>query len=283
MASPSAQSGVLTCGLPYARIGERGIPLVVFDGFRVEHRAADGLVLQGMINSYERYTEAGRTVYLLERPIEMPFDYSFDDIRDDYIEGLAEIAELSGGMEKRPGDGGMDLLGIGAGGMFALAVAAASPRQLRRLAVIAAGPRMSEEGREAAARWQADAEELKWRRVHRDIVALSYSGYASLLYGSIAWLFPELQGTTDYPWDFIITAREVARADVSDRLHTVQVPTLFLAGSEDRVFSPSSIEHAAAQASDATAQLLPGAGHAIVKSRRRAVEDAILRFFSTTS
>jgi pimeloyl-ACP methyl ester carboxylesterase len=234
-----------------------------------------------MINSYERYTEAGRTVYLLERPIEMPFDYSFDDIRDDYIDGLAEIAELSGGMEKRPGAGGMDLLGIGAGGMFALAVAAASPRQLRRLAVISAGPRMSEEGREAAARWQADAEDLKWRRVHRDIVALSYTGHASLFYGSIAWLFPELQGTTDYPWDFIITVREVARADVSDRLHTVQVPTLFLAGAGDRVFSPSSIEHAAAQACDATAQLLPGAGHAIVKSRRRAVEDAILRFFST--
>ena len=43
---------MLDCGLPFAKIGDGGTPLVVFDGFRVEHRAADGLVLQGMINSY---------------------------------------------------------------------------------------------------------------------------------------------------------------------------------------------------------------------------------------
>ncbi len=267
---------MLNCGLPFARIGDGGIPLVVFDGFRVEHRAADGLVLQGMINSYERYTEAGRTVYLLERPIEMPFDYSFDDIRDDYIDGLTEIAELTGAE-------GLDLLGIGAGGMFALAVAAESQLLLRRLAVVAAGPRMSDRGREAAARWQSDAEELKWRRVHREIVALSYTGFTSLFYGSIAWLFPELQGTTDYPWDFTITVREVAQADLTDRLPNVQVPALFLAGSADRLFSPEAVEHAATLLPRGEAHILPEAGHAIIKSRRRTVDDAVLTFFSGSS
>jgi len=282
MASPTAQSGVLQCGLPYARIGDGDIPLVVFDGFRVEHRAADGLVLQGMINSYERYTEAGRTVYLLERPIEMPFDYSFDDIRDDYIDGLTEIAELTGATYGCDDAGGMDLLGIGAGGMFALAVAAESQSLLRRLAVVAAGPRMSEKGREAAARWQSAVEELKWRRVHREIVAMSYTGIMSRVYGSIAWLFPELQGTTDYPWDFSITVREVAGADLSDRLHNVQVPTLFLAGAGDRLFSPDAVEHAATLVPRGEAQVLSGAGHAIIKSHRSTIDHAVLQFFSST-
>lgn len=271
---------MLQCGLPYARIGDGSIPLVVLDGFRVEHRAAGGLVLQGMINSYERYTEADRTVYLLERPIEMPFDYSFDDIRDDYIEGLAEIAGLTGRTHGRHDGGGMDVLGIGAGGMFALGVAAESSSLLRRLAVVAGGPRMSERAREAAVRWQADAEELRWRRVHRDLVSMSYSGAASLFYAGIAWLFPELLGTTDYPWDFSITVREVARADLSQSLRNVQVPTLFLAGAADRIFSASDIEDAAAQVPGAEQHILPGAGHAIVKSRRNAVEGAVLRFLS---
>jgi pimeloyl-ACP methyl ester carboxylesterase len=267
---------MLDCGLPFAKIGYGGTPLVVFDGFRVEHRAADGLVLQGMINSYERYTEAGRTVYLLERPIEMPFDYSFNDIRDHYIDGLTEIAELTGA-------DGLDLLGIGAGGMFALAAAAESRGPLRRLVVVAAGPRMSDNGREAAARWQTDAEELKWRRVHREIVALSYTGLTSRVYGTIAWLFPELQGTTDYPWDFTITVREVAHTDLTDRLPNVQVPALFLAGAADRLFSPEAIEHAATLAPCGEARILPAAGHAIIKSRRRTVDNAVLEFFSDRS
>lgn len=275
---------MLDCGLPFAKIGDGGRPLVVFDSFRVEHRTADGLVLQGMISAYERYTEAGRTVYLLERPIEIPIDYTFDDMRDDYIAGLAEVAA-------RTGDG-LDVIGIGAGGMFALAVAAELGRRrsertpsplLRRLAVVAAGPRMSDAAREAAVRWQAAAEALRWRDVHREIVAMSYAGGASKFFGALAWLFPELQGTTDYPWDFSITVREVARADLSDRLQSVQVPTLFLGGATDRMFLSEEMEHAAAQVPGAAVHILPGAGHAITKSRRRTVENTLLQFFSDSS
>ncbi len=275
---------MLDCGLPFAKIGDGGAPLVVLDSFRVEHRTADGLVLQGMMSAYEPYTEAGRTVYLLERPIEMPIDYTFDDMRDDYIAGLAEVAAGTGG--------GLDVIGVGAGGMFALAVAAELGRRgregrpsplLRRQVIVAAAPRMSERARVAAARWQSAAEKLRWRAVHREIVAMSYTGSAALFYGALAWAFPGLQGTSDYPWDFAITVREVANADLSERLTDVQVPTLFLAGAADRLFSSDEIADAAARVPGGESRILPRAGHAIVKSRRRMVERAILRFLSDSS
>jgi pimeloyl-ACP methyl ester carboxylesterase len=277
MASPVAQSGVLACGLPYARIGEGGLPLFVFDSFRVEHRAAEGLVLQGMMGAYERYTEAGRTVYLLERPIEMPFDYSFDDMRDDYAAGLAELTAET--RPQRPAGVGLDLLGIGAGGMFALSVAAAGGAPIGRLAVVAAGARMSDAGREAAERWKAAAEELNWRAVHREMVAMSYTGGGALFYGGLAWLFPELLGTTDYPWDFYITLREVAAADITDRLPAIEADTMFVAGAEDRLFPPAVVTESARLAGAPQPVFLPGAGHAISKSRRKAVEQLVLGFF----
>ena len=289
---------MLNCGLPYAQIGEGGRPLVVLDSFRVEHRTADGLVLQGMMGAYERYTEAGRTVYLLERPIEMPIDYTFDDMRNDYIAGLAEIAALTGvgaGGAAGAGPGGipgLDVLGIGAGGMFALAVAAAvaggsgdrvpaeGALRLGRLVVVAAGARMSAEAREAAGRWQEAVERLRWRSVHREMVRMSYAGAGGLFYGTLAWLFPELLGTTDYPWDFHITLREVAGADLSDRLDRLEPETLFIAGGRDRFFPPDVVADTADRVGAAETRFVDTAGHAITKSHRSVVESGVLRFLA---
>jgi len=281
---------MLNCGLPYAQIGEGGRPLVVLDSFRVEHRTADGLVLQGMMGAYERYTEAGRTVYLLERPIEMPIDYTFDDLRDDYIAGLTEIGGLTGvGVGEASG---LDVLGIGAGGMFALAVAAAvagssgdrvatvGSLRLGRLAVVAAGARMSAEAREAAGRWQEAVEQLRWRSVHREMVRMSYAGPAGPFYAALAWLFPELLGTTDYPWDFFITLREVAGADLSDRLDRLEPETLFIAGGRDRLFPPDVVADTADRVGAAETRFVDGAGHAITKSHRGVVESRVLQFLA---
>jgi pimeloyl-ACP methyl ester carboxylesterase len=298
MSAPVAESGILGCGLPYAKIGEGGLPLIVLDSFRVEHRAAEGLVLQGMMGAFERYTEAGRTVYLIERPVEMPFDYSFDDLRDDYIAALEEIAEET--RAERPAGAGLDLLGIGAGGMFALAVAAevgrrrgddgasaaegdalgdAQPR-IDRLAVVASGARMGNAAREAAQRWKTAAEGLNWRAVHREMVAMSYAGGSALFFGGLAWLFPELIGTTDYPWDFYITLREVAAADITDRLPAIEAETIFIAGAEDRLFPATVVAESARRVGSREPVFLPGAGHAISTARRKTVAKIILAFLA---
>ena len=294
MASPVAQSGVLGCGVPFAQIGSGGRPLVVFDSFRVEHKPAEGLVLQGMRDAYESYVNAGRTVFVVERRGEMPIDYDFDDITGDYVAALAEIAAES------DASAGVDVLGIGAGGMFALAAAAqaagrqtaaqAAGRQtaaqgfpISRLAVVAAADRMTGEARDAAEQWRGSVEELHWRQVHGRMVRWSYGGVAGLFYGALAWLFPELLGTTDYPWDFFITLREIAQADIADRLGQIAVPTLLIAGERDRLFSAELAEAAAARIPKAELLVLPGAGHGLVKTHRREVERRVSRFFEGTA
>ncbi|MFO7780381.1 MAG: alpha/beta hydrolase, partial [Spirochaetia bacterium] len=55
------------------------------------------------------------------------------------------------------------------------------------------------------------------------------------------------------------------------------------AGSADRLFSPEAVEHAATLLPRGEAHILPEAGHAIIKSRRRTVDDAVLTFFSGSS
>lgn len=320
MAQTSAQSGLLTCGLPYARIGAGGQALVVLDGFRVEHRPAEGLVLQGMAAAYERYVEAGYTVYILERRAGMPIDYRFDDIVSDYRDGVAELAtappvdetgvfgsdtttgttsssflprgparaDRVAGADRVAEDEprAVDLMGIGAGGMLALALAAerlgeaSGAPVFRRLVLTAAAARLSEKGRSAARRWLSAAEQLRWRTVHREMAQLSHPGVASLFYGTVAWLAPSLFGTTDYPWDFYITLREVSEADLRPRLSAVTVPALLIGGARDELYTAREMQETAAGMPEAEARIIPGAGHVVGRTRRRAVDEAILSFLS---
>jgi pimeloyl-ACP methyl ester carboxylesterase len=186
----------------------------------------------------------------------------------------------------------VDLLGIGAGGLFALGVAArlgagreheegppaARRLQVAHLAVVSAAHRMSEAAREDAAGWIADAQKLRWRSVHAAMVRRSYAGGQALFYASLAWLFPDLLGTTDYPWDYIITVREAAATELADRLDGINVPTLILGGERDGMFSPADMEEAARRIPGAELGLIPGAGHAIAKSHRREVEGRVTSF-----
>ncbi len=240
------------------------------------------------MTAYERYVEIGYTVYIIERTSGMPIDYTFEDIRDDYARAVEEIAQLHSGEPRS----GVNLVGVGAGGLFALAVAAraesgetgavsfASPLRtpVTRLVLISSAARMSDAARSAAGRWQEAAEHLRWRDVHRDMVTLSHVGPSAVFYSTIAWLFPNLLGTTDYPWDFVITVRETAGTDVSDQLTGIEVPTLFLGGERDRLFLAEDMKEAARELPHADAQLFPGGGHAVAKSRTREVERRVLSF-----
>jgi pimeloyl-ACP methyl ester carboxylesterase len=186
----------------------------------------------------------------------------------------------------------VDLLGIGAGGLFALGVAArlgdgrehdegppaARDLKVSHLAVVSGAHRMSEAAREVSPAWIADAEKLRWRSVHAAMVRRSYSGVQAAFYASLAWLFPDLLGTTDYPWDFVITLREAAGADLTDRLESIAAPTLILGGERDGIFSAVDMEEAAGRIPEAGLELIPGAGHAVFKSRRREVEARVTRF-----
>jgi pimeloyl-ACP methyl ester carboxylesterase len=80
--------------------------------------------------------------------------------------------------------------------------------------------------------------------------------------------------------DPVVTAGDFAAChafDVMERLGEIQVPTIALCGSEDVLTPPKYTHYLAARIPDASAVLVPEAGHMVMVERPGAVADALRR------
>lgn len=68
------------------------------------------------------------------------------------------------------------------------------------------------------------------------------------------------------------------RADVSDQIHAIKVPTLVIAGREDAATSPAESELIAARISNAQLKIIDDASHLLVLEKPYEVEQAIREF-----
>jgi pimeloyl-ACP methyl ester carboxylesterase len=73
-------------------------------------------------------------------------------------------------------------------------------------------------------------------------------------------------------------ARQLLGIDLVDALSTIRVPVLVLAGSADRVVSPSASASTARSIPGARFEMLPGAGHMVPLERSTEAVELILLF-----
>lgn len=69
------------------------------------------------------------------------------------------------------------------------------------------------------------------------------------------------------------------RTDYTDRLDGLEMPTLFVHGTEDEVFPARWSERAAARVGDGESWILENCGHLVARERPEAVNERLLEFF----
>ena len=69
------------------------------------------------------------------------------------------------------------------------------------------------------------------------------------------------------------------RTDYTDRLDGLEIPTLFVHGTEDEVFPSEWSERAAARVEDGESWILENCGHLVPRERPEAVNERLLEFF----
>jgi len=271
MSNQTVFSSQTSGGIPYTRVGDGAQCVVVLDNFRLENRIAEGLVLQGLARAWEELGEHFE-IYVIERRPEMAIDFDLEDMASDAAAAVEELCDAPAA-----------LLGIGMGGMVSLRLAARRPELVSALVLARSAYRLNPAMTPRLKRWSEDAEKLEWRRVHRDMVSAMFSDtFLAKTLGAVAWLFPELMGVPDYPWDFIVALRAVLGEDLSEDLSRITARTLVLSAGRDILFTPEDGKETAARINGARHNVLPYAGHGTTRKSRE-VEHRNVREFLESS
>ena len=182
-----------------------------------------------------------------------------------------------------------DLVGYSMGGRLALHFALARPGAVRRLVLESASPGL-EDARERAARSAADAglaALIEGEGMERFVALWE----ALPLFASQSRLDPErlarqrARRLSHHPRALAGALRGLgtgALPSLWDRLPQMRIPTLLLAGGEDRKF----VEIAKAMSAllpDARLEVVPGCGHAVHLERPDAWAEKVVRFLSAES
>ncbi|MFR0356250.1 4-carboxymuconolactone decarboxylase [Streptomyces sediminimaris] len=168
--------------------------------------------------------------------------------------------------------------GCALGGAVGLELALRHPERIASLALIAASPRFG------------TADEFRQRGVivrtnGLDPIARTSpdrwftGGFASAQPPITDWAV-QMVRTTD-PGCYIAACEALATFDVRSQLGGVGVPTLVLAGSEDRVTGPAQARTLVAGVPDARLAVVPGASHLVPVEQPAAVTDLLVRHFSS--
>ncbi|MFV8189336.1 alpha/beta fold hydrolase [Streptomyces spinosirectus] len=168
--------------------------------------------------------------------------------------------------------------GCAFGGAIGLELALRHPERIASLTLIAASPRFG------------TADEFRQRGVivrtnGLDPIARSSPdrwfthGFAAAQPAITEWAV-QMVRTTD-PGCYIAACEALASFDVRSQLSGVEVPTLVLVGSEDRVTGPAEARTLVAGIPDARLAVVPGASHLVPVEQPAAVTDLLVRHFSS--
>jgi 2-succinyl-6-hydroxy-2,4-cyclohexadiene-1-carboxylate synthase len=175
--------------------------------------------------------------------------------------------------------------GYSMGGRLALHLALRHPDRVAGLLLVAASAGLPEEG-ERAARRALDAERAAALRADPD--GFLERWYAMPLFDPLdaaarARLAADRRAHGNPEgWARALTAFSTgAQPWLGDRLHEIRVPTVALAGSADAKFA--ALARRMATAGPLTAEVVPGAGHALLAERPDAVAAALARLLASAS
>jgi pimeloyl-ACP methyl ester carboxylesterase len=249
-------------GLPYLSFGS-GPPLVVLAGITPNHEPPQGADRRFQVRPLLPIASARRVWWVNRRPGLDP-DATMSDIAADFAKAM--LLRF---------DEPVDVLGQSTGGSVALQLAADHPAVVRRLVVVSAAYRLSDEGREAQLRVADDVLDGRERAASAELMRmLGGTARSRRLLAGLGWLL----GPTFFAHataDLITTIRAEDAFDLRDRLADIVAPTLVIGGERDAFYSPELFRQTAEGIPRAQLSLYPGRGHLATTSDSRYLPDVL--------
>ena len=207
--------------LEYAVFGNGEKPLVMIPGISIKRVL---LSAQSVAAAYSGYIDS-HTVYLFDRPKDVPQDYTVDDMSQELMRAL-DILNITDA----------DFFGTSQGGMMAQYIAINRPDLLRRLVLASTSSRPGECSEGVITNWIKLA-------LDRDVESLCTEFVNDLYSEAFAKRFSRLvvnmhSDCTEQELDrFVALAKAGENFDVYDDLEKIKCPTLVLGAKNDKVLT----------------------------------------------
>jgi len=262
------ETGFFEDGLSFARMGDKPNILVNIEALSFTHEPPSGITLKMFTKSAEFFTN-DYTLYLVGRRPNVPEDYSFKDMADDYA-----------GMIRREFNKSVDVIGVSTGGQIAHYLAADHPDVVRKLVIISSAYRLSEKGVELERKSAEYFEQEKYGKSLATILDFIFSSRIKL---SIAKFFTRLlgkkvMGEIKYPQDFLTEIRADREMNFKDRLKEIKAPTLVVSGELDIGYTAEDVRETAEGIPNAELILYEGYGHNLSMANREQLYKDMLEF-----
>jgi pimeloyl-ACP methyl ester carboxylesterase len=264
------ETGFFEDGLPYARMGRKSNVILIIEALSFSHEPPSGFALKRFVNSARSFVE-NYTIYLVGRKQNLPEDYTFTDIANDYAQMIRKEFQEP-----------VIIMGASTGGQIAHYLAADHPDIVRKLVIISAAYRVSEKGAEIE---QRSADYFKQGKYSKSLAALLDLMFNSKVTRGIAKFFTRLlgkffMGNIEYPNDYLIEIRGDVEMNFKDRLGEIKAPTLILCGDLDIDYPAEFVRETAEGIPNAKLILYEGYGHGLA-GKWDLIKNDIIEFLKT--
>lgn len=265
------ETGFFEDGLPYARLGDKPNILVNIEALSFKHEPPSGFALKQFIKASRPFTDE-YTVYIIGRKQNLPKNYLFDKMADDYAKLI-----------RREFKGPVDVMGVSTGGQIAQYLAADHPDVIRKLVIISAAYRLSEKGVEIERKSEEYFMQQKYGKAFTAILDFIFN---STFMRGIAKFFTRLfgkkiMGKIEYPNDFLNEIQGDREMNFKDRLSEIKVPTLVMSGELDIGYTADDVRITAEGIPNAKLILYKGYGHGLFMANRKELQKDILEFLKS--
>jgi len=263
----NVETGFFEDGLPYARIGNKPNYIVNIEALSFKHEPPSGFMLKRFVKSFRPFMEE-YTVYLIGRKQNLPEDYTFIDMANDYANLIRkEFQEPA------------DIMGVSTGGQIAQYLAADHPDIVRKLIIISAAYQVSEKGANIE---EKAAEYFKQGKYGKSLATILDLIFSSKVKGSIAKFFTRLLGKRfigkiEFPNDFLTEVRGDIEMNFKERLKDIKAPTLVLSGDLDIEYTADLVRETAERIPNSKLILYEGYGHNLA-AKWKLIQKDILEF-----
>ncbi|MFX0178254.1 MAG: alpha/beta fold hydrolase [Candidatus Hodarchaeota archaeon] len=264
----NVETGFFEGGLPFARIGDNQKVVVNIQALSFKHEPPSGFELKEFIKSARPFIEK-YTFYLIGRKQNLPKNYLFDRMAEDYAK-----------MIRREFKGPVDVMGVSTGGQLALYLAADYPDTVRKLIIISAAYRLSEKGVEIE---RKSAEYFRQGKYGKAFAAILDLIWKKRILRAIAKFFTRLVGKRilgeiKYPNDFLNEIQADREMNFKERLKEIKANTLVMCGESDIAYTAEDVRVTAEGIPNSKLILYNGYGHNLIMRNRKQVYKDIFQF-----
>ena len=260
--TPPRVYGTWPGGMPFLSVGS-GPPLVFLAGITANHApptVSDRHFLARQLMLFA----ASRRVWWVNRRPGLDPDATMADIATDYARAM--LLRF---------DEPVDVIGHSTGGSVALQLAADHPAVVKRLVIVSAAYRLSEEGRDAQLRVADNVLDGRPRAAGSEAMRMLGAGPRSRrVFAGLGWLIGP-RYLAHATADMITTIRAEDALDLRTRLADIDAPTLVIGGDRDAFYSAELYRQTAEGIPGARLALYAGRGHLGTTMDPRFVPDVL--------